>query len=70
MRSGAIRNRNGNINSITGDEATRSRDNHSLRRLARFRPREQHAQRVALIEMTEPGYSSAIGETNFSGAVH
>jgi hypothetical protein len=27
-------------------------------------------QRPVTEEMTEPGYSSAIGETNFSGAVH
>ena len=59
----------GDINPVAGDEPARSGDNHRLRRLAGGRRRKQHAQRIALVEVGEPGYPAAMGKPDFGGAV-
>jgi len=60
---------NGNIQPIAGDEPARGGQKHRERRVSRGRRRKQHAQRVALIEVGEPGDTLAIAEIDFGDAV-
>ena len=54
---------------VAGDEPARGRDDRGLDRVARFRHREQHAQRVGLVEMRKPGRPVAAGKADFDHTV-
>jgi hypothetical protein len=69
-RGGLARHRpscdeNGDIQSVAGDEPTGGRDDHGERWITRIRGREQHAQRIALIEMGQPGDAVLLAKADF-----
>ena len=59
----------GEVDPVAGDEPARGGDDRGLDRVAGLGQREQHAQRVGLIEMREPGDPVAAGKADFGGAV-
>ncbi len=59
----------GDVEPVAGDEPARGGDDRRLHRIAGFRRGEQHAQRIALIEMGEPADPVALGKADFGAAV-
>jgi hypothetical protein len=57
------------IEAIACDEPARGGQEDGEQRVSRGRRRKQHAQRVALIEVGEPGDTLAIAEIDFGDAV-
>src|SRR6266851_1452169 len=53
---------------VAGDEAAGSGEQYRERDVARLGCREQHAQRVALVKMREPGRAVAMDEPDLSDA--
>ena len=60
---------NRDIEPVAGDEPARGRDDDGRCRIARIWGREQHAQRIALIEMGEPGDAVFVAEADFCHAL-
>ncbi len=69
MRARLAIDANGDIDIVAGDEPARGGDDRGLDRIAGFRCREQHAQRVGLIEMGEAGDPVAAGKADFGDPV-
>ena len=69
MRGGAVIELNGDIEAVAGDKTARGGDDGGVWRLAGFRPREQHPQRIALIQVNKASGPVAPGKADFGNAM-